>query len=138
MEVRPRRDRGLALIVDDEPAIRKVVGMMLRRLGFEVLAAEDGLEALDVLSTVADKAVLVLLDYSMPRMGGPQTLAGIRAAWPDLPVIMCSGYDPGDLTTGEMPGATAYLQKPIRFGDLAEILDAVLDGGPAPTKGEQT
>jgi PAS domain S-box-containing protein len=138
MEVRPRRDRGLALLVDDEPAIRKVVGMMLRRLGFEVLAAEDGLEALDILSTVADKAVLVLLDYSMPRMGGPETLAGIRAAWPGLPVIICSGYDSRDLTTSEMPGATAYLQKPIRFGDLAEILDAVLDGGPAPTRGEQT
>ena len=138
LEVRPRRDRGLALIVDDEPAIRKVVGMMLRRLGFEVLAAEDGIEALDVLSTVVDEAVLVLLDYSMPRMGGPQTLTAIRAAWPDLPVIMCSGYDASDLEKAEITKASAYLQKPIRFGDLAEALDAVLDGSAPQTKGEST
>jgi len=138
MEVVERVDRGLALVVDDEPAIRKVGGMMLRRLGFEVLAAEDGIEALDILSSVETAPALVLLDYSMPRMDGPQTLTAIRAAWPDLPVFLCSGYDASELEADEVMAATAYLQKPIRFGELAEALDKILDAEAPPKEGEPT
>jgi len=131
----PREFRGITMIADDEPAIRKVMEMMLRRLGFEVLAAEDGVQALDLLSSVEEAPSLVFLDYSMPRMDGPSTLAAIQAAWPGLPVVLCSGYDAEELAGKMTADATAYLQKPIRYSDLARVLEMILDDRDPPSGG---
>ena len=136
MNITPREFRGIALVVDDEPIVRKVVGMMLRRLGFEVLTANDGVEALDLLTSTMEAPSLVLLDYSMPHMDGPQTLAAIRAAWPGLPVVLCSGFDAAELADSGITEATAYLQKPIRFSELADAMDSILNDRTSSTGGD--
>ena len=117
------RGEGLALVVDDEEPVREVGSRMLAELGYEVVTASDGVEALEQLETLGRRARLVLLDLTMPRMDGRQCLARIRERWPDLPVILTSGWDEGGLRdTGEW---TAFLHKPWRRGELVRALREV-------------
>ena len=118
--------QGIALLVDDEPVVRKVAGIMLRNLGFEVLVAENGVECLDLLATLETPPTVILLDYSMPRLDGLGTLRQIRVRWPGVPVILCSGYDAREMACDDKTTADAYLQKPIRLGDLSEVIRSVL------------
>jgi hypothetical protein len=85
------RGRGTALVVEDEEGVGDVVGRMLERLGFEVRPARDGVEALEVLEREHEAVSVVLLDLSMPRMGGADCLRHIRHRWPELPVVLMSG-----------------------------------------------
>ena len=121
-----KENQGLALLVDDEPVVRKVVGIMLRSLGFEVLTANNGLECLSLLATLDPPPKVILLDYSMPRLDGPDTLRRIRAERPGVPVLLCSGYDAREMTCDDETAADAFLQKPIRLGDLSEAIRTVL------------
>ena len=122
----PRRPGGRFFLVDDEPAIRKVVGIMLRNLGFEVLIAKNGIECLDLLATLEAPPEVILLDYSMPRLDGRDTLRQIRARRPGVPVILCSGYDAREMACDDEATADAYLQKPIRLEDLTAVIRDVL------------
>lgn len=119
------RGSGTILVVEDEEGVREVAERMLQEIGFETIAAWDGREALDIMERVGDTVTAVLLDLSMPRMGGAETLRQLRAMRPALPVVMMSGYTEEDVApqfgnTG--PGATAFLQKPFMAEDLISIL----------------
>src|SRR5262249_31051774 len=70
--------RGLALVADDEPMVRQVSELMLRQMGFEVLTATNGEEAVSAFTANADRIRLVLLDLMMPVMDGTEALAAIR------------------------------------------------------------
>jgi two-component system response regulator HydG len=83
-------------VVDDEPAVRKIVGQMLRSFGVDVVEAEDGEEALLKIAEAPHSFTLVLLDVTMPRLDGMQTLPRIRAIDPALPVVLMSGYAKND------------------------------------------
>ena len=119
------RGSGTILVVEDEEGVREVAERMLQEMGFETIGAEDGREALEIMERVGDTVTAVLLDLSMPRMGGAETLRQLRALRPSLPVLMMSGYTEEDVTpqfgnTG--PGATAFLQKPFMAEELITIL----------------
>jgi PAS domain S-box-containing protein len=119
------RGRGTALVVEDEEGVGEVVGRMLERLGFEVRPAGDGLAALDLLEREGDAVTVVLLDLSMPRMGGADCLRHIRQRWPDLPVVLMSGYTEQEVASQLLkgPGAAAgFLQKPFLPQDLSSVL----------------
>jgi two-component system cell cycle sensor histidine kinase/response regulator CckA len=94
-------------------------------MGFHVVPAEDGIAALEALERSNHAVTAVLLDVSMPRMGGSEALHRIREARPDLPVILMSGYTEQEvaskLLNGDQ-GATGFLQKPFLPEDLAAIL----------------
>jgi CheY-like chemotaxis protein len=111
--------------VEDEAGVREVVERMLQDFGFETVAAVDGRDALVVMDRLGDGVIAVLLDLSMPRMGGQETFRRLREDRPDLPVIMMSGYTEQVVApqfTGSGPGLTAFLQKPFLAEDLMEIL----------------
>ena len=119
------RGRGTVLVVEDEEGVREVVGRMVERLGFEVLTAGDGLAALEVVDRHAGSLAAVLLDLSMPRMGGHETLRHLRERRPDLPVIVMSGYTEEELATKLLDGPTGaagFLQKPFLPEDLTHVL----------------
>jgi CheY-like chemotaxis protein len=102
----------------------------LQDLGFETLAAADGREALDIMDRVGDRVTVVLLDLSMPRMGGQETLRHLREQRPHLPVIMMSGYTEEAVASQfseSNPGMTAFLQKPFLAEDLMEVLRRTLE-----------
>lgn len=125
---------GLALIVDDEEPVRAVVTRMLRRLGFDTITANDGEEAQRVLDEHADEVRLVLLDMTMPVMGGKEALAELRARYPELPVVMSSGFNEQAALPGRAADDTTYfLQKPYQLPDLERVLRRAL--GPSATGG---
>ena len=127
---------GTVLVVEDEEGVREVAERILQDFGFETLVAVDGKDALDVMERRGDHVTLVLLDLSMPRMGGQETLRHLRERRPHLPVIMMSGYTEEAVAsqfsdTG--PGMTAFLQKPFLAEDLMEVLRRTLEmGSPVP------
>lgn len=85
--------RGLrVLLVDDETSLREVTGLFLRRLGCAVLAADSGEQALDLVADQARSVDAALIDYSMPGMGGMETMKQVRDLRPGLPVIVMSGF----------------------------------------------
>jgi signal transduction histidine kinase/CheY-like chemotaxis protein len=119
-----RSGKGTVLVVDDEREVREVLSEMLEIFGFEVTAANDGIEALDIFRASPDAYSAVILDLAMPRMGGAETLQAIRAIRPDIPVILCSGYDEDHALKGD--SSSAFLQKPFKLSTLINKLEEVL------------
>jgi PAS domain S-box-containing protein len=117
--------RGLALVADDEPTVRQVSALMLGQLGFEVLTACNGEEAVSAFAANADRIRLVLLDLMMPVMDGTEALAAIRDR-SAVPVILCSGYT-AEAVPEELAGdaVTTFLQKPFSRNDLQNALAGV-------------
>ena len=119
-----RSGKGTVLVVDDEREVREVLSEMLEIFGFEVTAANDGIEALDIFRASPDAYSAVILDLAMPRMGGAETLQAIRAIRPDIPVVLCTGYDKDHAFEGASP--SAFLQKPFKLSTLMNKLEEVL------------
>ena len=111
------------LVVEDEPIVRDVARLALQRLGYGVLSAADGLEAVEVFQRHRADIRCVLCDLAMPRMDGWETLAALRKLAPSLPVILASGYSETMAMEGEHPELPqAFLSKPF---DLQVLGDAV-------------
>jgi signal transduction histidine kinase len=115
------------LVVDDDPVIRRTISRYLSKEGHAVTEAGDGLEGLKRYS--ANKPGLVLLDLSMPRMGGMEVLARIAADDPDLPVVVISGAGGlDDALKALRSGAWDYLTKPLTdMGVLGHTVAKVLE-----------
>ncbi|MFH1574644.1 MAG: response regulator [Acidobacteriota bacterium] len=128
------RGSGTVLLVDDEAAIRPIGKRMLERIGFSVLTAPDGREAMNLFAGHSDEIVCVLLDLTMPKMDGEETFLEMRRVNPDVPIVLCSGYDEQDVSrrfTGK--GLAGFIQKPFDMASLREKLAGVLAAG----EGEQ-
>ncbi len=124
------RGSGCILLVDDEPLLRQVGKTILERYGYSVLDAENGHEAVRIFRESADKIVAVLLDLTMPKMGGAEALRLIREIRPDVPVIISSGYSASATREHLGVGAIAgFIQKPYSAMQLAENLRAALVTG---------
>ncbi len=118
---------GTVLLVDDEATVRQVTQQMLERAGFSVLTASDGLKAIDTYRKNSDDIVCVLLDLTMPNMGGEETLKRLLRIRPDVRVIMSSGY--GELEIVERfadQGLAGFIQKPYLSAKLITKLREVL------------
>jgi PAS domain S-box-containing protein len=116
---------GTILVVEDEEGVREVVERMVQEIGFQTIGAEDGRHALDIIERVGENVTAVLLDLSMPRMGGAETLRRLRALRPELPVLMMSGYTEQSVVPqfGDLgPGPTGFVQKPFLAEDLIAVL----------------
>jgi CheY-like chemotaxis protein len=123
------------LVVEDEEGVREVAERILQDLGFKTLTAVDGREALDVMERAGDSITVVVLDLSMPRMGGQETLRHLRERRPHLPVVMMSGYTEESVASqisDKGPGVTAFLQKPFSAEDLMAVLRQTLEVAPSP------
>ena len=117
--------RGTVLLVDDEESVREIGGEMLQELGFSVVAAGDGKEAVDLFAARDDFA-LVILDLTMPRMDGEQCLRELQRIRGDVTAIISSGYNERDVMrrfTGH--GVAGFIQKPYRLEALRQVLKGV-------------
>ncbi len=115
------------LVVDDDPGVLEVAGEVIRSvLGYEVLRAENGRDALDLLQKRGRTVSCVLLDMTMPEMSGVEVLKKIQDILPDLPVIMVSGYLEEEVAES-LAGLTiqGFLQKPFSMSKLAKILEKI-------------
>ena len=87
------QEDGTVLLIEDEEQVRKMAKKMLTHLGYAVLEAKDGVEAVEIFQQHQDEIRCVLSDLTMPHMDGWDTLAALRKLSPNIPVILSSGYD---------------------------------------------
>ncbi len=117
------------LVVDDDAGVRRSIGDMLKRSGYEVLAAEDGSAALDTLR-MNGAIDLVIADRRMPGMDGLTLARHIREHAPGLPLVIMTGY--GDLESYQCAaslGVVRYLGKPVGLRELQQtVREAVAEG----------
>lgn len=119
---------GTILLVDDEEVLLTVTSKMLVRLGFEVLTARDGLEALDVYRENRDAIVCVIMDLTMPNMNGEECFRELRRINGEVSVILCSGFNEQDATQRFVgKGLAGFIQKPYRFSTLSAKLREILE-----------
>lgn len=113
--------RTTILFVDDEPSLVELGRVTLEKLGFEVLTALNGREAVSIFSERGDTIDLVILDLSMPQMSGQETFNEMKLLEPNVKVIVSSGFD-GSGAVDEMMenGVLGLLQKPYRMHMLQE------------------
>ncbi|TVP54382.1 MAG: PAS domain-containing sensor histidine kinase [Gemmatimonadales bacterium] len=122
-------DATTVLVVEDNEMVRKLAVRILGRMGFRVLEAADGVEALDVFEEHRDEIKVVLCDVTMPRMGGWETLTALRRIDPTIPVILTSGYDEAIATAGShLEQPDAFVGKPWQLEQLRDVLSRVVDG----------
>jgi PAS domain S-box-containing protein len=124
---------GTVLVIDDEPTVRFITTEMVRSLGFSVLEACDGAEGLSRLQEHGAEVVAVLLDLTMPRLDGIETLSAIQVMPEPPSVILMSGYSKRELNElyGER-GLAGFLQKPFSFSDLRRSLRHALKSPQLP------
>ncbi|EPR30738.1 putative PAS/PAC sensor protein [Alkalidesulfovibrio alkalitolerans DSM 16529] len=114
------------LLVDDEEALRQVLTLSIEDLGYEVISAESGENALTIIER-ADPAI-VLTDIKMPGIDGVELLRRLKGLYPDVEVIMISGHGDMDLAIQSLQhGATDFLTKPIRDELLQKALSRTLE-----------
>ena len=122
----PYFGHGTILVVDDEENVRTVASNSLERCGFTVRIACHGREGLELFRSEADEIRALILDLTMPEMGGEEVLAALRAgggAGATVPVLISSGYSTADLAPGlQRHGQVSFLQKPYGPKDLIRKL----------------
>jgi CheY-like chemotaxis protein len=120
------RGSGTVLLVDDEETIRGIGAEMLKELGFAVITAADGREALEIFASRSDIDA-VLLDLTMPHMDGEQCFRELRQLDPAVKVIMSSGFNEQEVTGKFIgKGLTGFIQKPYRMSTLKnKLLEAL-------------
>jgi len=118
---------GVVLVVDDEELVRRTAGRMLSVLGYQPALVAGGQEALDWLGARADPPAAVLLDLAMPGMDGGACLKLMRARHPALRVVVSSGFARNARVQALLDdGASEFVQKPYRTGELAQALELAL------------
>lgn len=118
---------GEILVVDDEPDIVTLIGKVLKKSGYEVITANDGLECIKKVET--ESPDLILLDNVMPNMDGPTALAKLKASkkTADIPVIMVTALaDQEHIVNAQKGGAVEYIVKPFDYPVLLEKIARVL------------
>ncbi len=127
----PRTFSGCVLVADDEPLVLEFACGALEMLGFQTVASADGEEALARFQASPEAFRWALLDLTMPRRDGRETLKALQALRPGFPVVLCSGYSAQGnlerLDTGQ--GPVRFLPKPYQLADLRNLLADLLDEG---------
>jgi CheY-like chemotaxis protein len=120
---------GTILLADDEDVVLETGRRALNRYGYRVLVARDGREAVETLRAHAAEVSLVLLDMTMPVMGGDEALGHLRAIRPEVPVVVSTGYSESEAQRrfGSC-GPVSFIQKPYSAAQLAEIVKQTMDG----------
>jgi len=118
---------GTLLIVDDEESIREVASIILQGAGYHTFTATDGVDAIEQLKRHINEIDCVLLDMTMPRMGGEEAFTELRRIKPDIKVVLSSGYNQQTATqrfTGK--GLAGFVQKPYLPGVLLAKISEIL------------
>jgi two-component system cell cycle sensor histidine kinase/response regulator CckA len=136
-EVSPRQEsaadipifegEGKILLVEDDDMLRKLTQTVLKNLGFDVVSARDGTEALEVFGQHQEEIQFVLCDLTMPRMDGWQTLEALRKISPEIKIILTSGYNEAQAMAGDhLALPDAFLGKPYERDELIQAIGQIL------------
>ena len=118
---------GTLLVVDDEELVLKVGVNMLEKLGYTVLGAKNGTEAVDIFKANKDKIQMVILDIIMPDMGGGEVYDKIKAINPEVKVLLSSGYSvDGQAIELLERGCDGFMQKPFTMEELSGKITQIM------------
>jgi len=118
---------GRLLVVDDEESILMSVSRLMKREGYAVDTARNGQEGVRVFKESAEAYTAVLLDLTMPIMGGGEAFEAIRAIRPNMPILLMSGYSDEQVSVALSQGkSSGFLSKPFRVEELLEALHRIL------------
>ncbi|HJR75372.1 MAG TPA: response regulator [Nitrospiraceae bacterium] len=121
---------GRILIVDDEPAIRAVIRRMLEKAGYDVVEADNGETAIEVINTGENRLMLdaVICDIRMPKINGLDALAYFRGAYPRVPLIVLTGYPDTEMAISCLrEGVVDYLMKPVDGEQLKAAVEKAME-----------
>lgn len=120
--------KGTVLLVDDDESVRAVGRKMLERIGFSVVTAADGAEAIARFRERADDIICAIVDLTMPHVDGAETFRELRRMRPGVRVILSSGYNEQDVTQRFVgKGLAGFIQKPYQLSTLVAVLKEVLE-----------
>ena len=124
-----RLEPALVLVVEDEPSVRSLVRRSLEAVGLEVMEAENGRQALELVATMLDQPSLVLSDVIMPGLNGRELSEALALTQPDIPVLFMSGYTGDDvLARSLLPASAPFIQKPFAPEELVARVRMLLAG----------
>jgi PAS domain S-box-containing protein len=128
------RASGTVLVVDDDEGVRDLLDVTLRRAGFTVLLASDGREGVDLFRLHADEICVVVLDRTMPDIGGEDAFDEIRRIRPDVRIMLISGYSEERAAWHFIDkGLDAFMHKPFEPSVLLEKIRRIVDSDRDPT-----
>lgn len=111
----------IVLLIDDDPVVRSLASGIMRKKGYEVIVAKDGLEGLSMVKK--HRPDLVITDYQMPGMSGIEVLESLKLQEPEMPVIILTAHGDASLTIKSMQsGAFDFIEKPINPKELLETI----------------
>jgi two-component system chemotaxis response regulator CheY len=116
--------------VDDEPDIRKVVKMTLNKAGYDVLEAENGEKAIEVINTGENRLMLdvIICDIRMPKINGAEAIAYFQREYPRVPLIVLTGFPDTEMATSFLrQGVVDYLVKPVEGEKLKATVARAMD-----------
>jgi len=120
------------LFVDDEELLREMAGNLLEALGYSVILAGSGREALRIYAERGHSIDLLLLDMTMPEMDGAEVLHELRQRGSKVPVLLSSGYSREDVSSKIAEDEqTFFIQKPYTLESLKHALDEIMESAPA-------
>jgi CheY-like chemotaxis protein len=123
---------GLVLLVEDDARVRAVTELLLQDIGFQVVSVANGREGIAEFDRRADEVRLVVLDLTMPDLGGDEVLVKLRERRPGVPVLICSGYGQEEMRHRSSQGDASFLQKPYSAKALrSRLMELVGVGRPA-------
>ena len=126
-------DRPLILVAEDSADSREMMQLLLETRGYQVIAAHDGVHAIEV--ALGSRPDLVLLDLDLPKLDGMSVTRALRlhSDFKDVPIIILSGHDPSRFRREALKaGCDDYLLKPINFDRLHQLLDRMIDDARRP------
>jgi signal transduction histidine kinase/ActR/RegA family two-component response regulator len=117
------------LFVDDEEGIVEIARLILEKLGYTVIEAHGGRQAVEIYQRQKKKIAIVILDMIIPGMSGAETFAELRAVDPQVKILLSSGYSiTGQAQSIMEQGCNGFIQKPFNMQDLSIKVRQVLDG----------
>jgi CheY-like chemotaxis protein len=114
------------LLVEDEPMLRRLTARMLHQVGYQVVQAENGAEALVRARELGASLDMVVSDIVMPQLSGIDLVRRLRTERPDLPVLLISGYSEPVNRGRTLPDDVEFLLKPFRSEDLCSVVERSL------------
>nr|HID59149.1 response regulator [Desulfobacterales bacterium] len=122
------RDTETILLVDDEQMILDVGKELLEALGYTVIPARNGKEAVEIYTKNSKEIDIVILDMIMPDMGGRETFDRLKGINPEIRVLLASGYSiNGEATEIMERGCNGFIQKPFNLSQLSQKVREILD-----------
>jgi two-component system cell cycle sensor histidine kinase/response regulator CckA len=118
--------KGIVLLVDDEQLVLDIGSQMVKRLGFDVIGAASGREAIKIFQKNSESIDIVILDLMMPDLGGPETIDALKEIQPNVNIVLSSGYG-RDMQSPEILGrCRAFIQKPFNLNQLSQTISSIL------------